>query len=248
MNDDVKRHFDVMASAGEWQDRYGKKDDWESYNYLTRKEHVFKLFAGQEITSVLDIGCGSGDYMDLAPTFSCRYTGVDFSEKMIGAAKEKAARQGVENVDFRMGDASGLAFDDASFDAVMGIGLIEYLEDPVPMLKEIHRVLKPGGKLIMQAYQFTWYDITQKVYFALLRRKPGGVLHRRYSRKTLNRLLAENGFEAEDYRYCNFRFMPVTFEWRLPKLYVGSSEFISKYFPRSFSWFAANYIGRYHTR
>jgi len=121
-------------------------------------------------------------------------------------------------------------------------------------LKETKRVIKPGGILIMQSYQYNFYDMTENIYIAIksaFRKKNGPsenrskILHRRYSKSVLDRLLEKYGFKKLDYIYNNFRLFPCVLEHRMPKAYIKTSEFLSRFLPRHFGFFAANYIAKY---
>jgi ubiquinone/menaquinone biosynthesis C-methylase UbiE len=79
-----------------------------------------------------------------------RVAGVDFSPTMVGMARRRSAaaiRAG--RADLRCADAAGLPFEDASFDKAYSIHSIYFWPRPVEALREIRRVLKPGGLLVM---------------------------------------------------------------------------------------------------
>lgn len=102
--------------------------------------------------SVLDVCCGTGDLaFELASRVSPggRVVGCDFSEPMLDLAREKAAQRGVESVRFEWADALQLPYDDAQFDAVtVGFGVRNFA-DRDQGLREMSRVLKPGGTLVV---------------------------------------------------------------------------------------------------
>lgn len=100
----------------------------------------------------LDVCCGTGDLaLELAGRVSPggRVIGCDFSEAMLDLAREKAARRGAAPVRFEWADALRLPYDDGRFDAVtVGFGL-RNLSDLDAGLREMHRVLRPGGRLVI---------------------------------------------------------------------------------------------------
>lgn len=102
---------------------------------------------------VLDIGCGPGHLplMLVAMLPEARIVGVDLSREMLKIAEEhRAASAHADRVEFVLGDAKGLEFADASFDAVCSNSILHHIPDPVPFLREAWRVLKPGGALLVR--------------------------------------------------------------------------------------------------
>jgi demethylmenaquinone methyltransferase / 2-methoxy-6-polyprenyl-1,4-benzoquinol methylase len=100
--------------------------------------------------SALDVCCGTGDLaLELASrvTSGGSVVGCDFSEPMLDLAREKAAARSVEGVRFEWADALGLPYDAGRFDAVtVGFG-VRNLADLDRGLREMARVLRPGGRL-----------------------------------------------------------------------------------------------------
>jgi SAM-dependent methyltransferase len=72
-------------------------------------------------------------------------TGVDISETEIKRARERAFKEGIKNVRFEIGDSCQLGLSDSSFDAVFSHNVLEHIAEPISALKEMRRVLKPGG-------------------------------------------------------------------------------------------------------
>jgi len=100
--------------------------------------------------AALDICCGTGDLaLELASRVAPagNVIGCDFSEPMLDLAREKAAQQGAAGVRFEWADALHLPYDDGRFDAVtVGFG-VRNLSDLDAGLREMRRVLRPGGRL-----------------------------------------------------------------------------------------------------
>lgn len=105
---------------------------------------------------VLDIGSGlGGPARTLAETFGCRVTGIDLTQTFCDAATTLSGWVGLaERVDFRQGDATGLPFDDAVFDAAITIHVAMNIAAKDRMYAEARRVLKPGGRFVV-------YDVLQ---------------------------------------------------------------------------------------
>ena len=96
---------------------------------------------------VLEIGVGTGKNM---PYYSegARVTAVDLSDGMLEQARERAARDGVK-VDLHEMDAQGLGFEEHSFDTAMATFVFCSVPDPVQGLRELNRVVKPGGRILL---------------------------------------------------------------------------------------------------
>jgi len=110
--------------------------------HLKAYDQAGKLAAGRD---VLDVGCNTG-YGTVRLVGSARsVTGVDVSPAAVDAAR---TREGAEGVDFRVIDGLGLPFPDDSFDLVTSFQVVEHVADPMPYLREITRVLRPGGQAV----------------------------------------------------------------------------------------------------
>jgi SAM-dependent methyltransferase len=100
---------------------------------------------------ILDLGCGTGVVaraLAARARFSGRVIGVEQSPAFVEAAKRLAAEEGVgERIEFRVGDAHALDVGDASVDAVIAHTAISHVTEPLGVLKQAARVLRPGGAL-----------------------------------------------------------------------------------------------------
>jgi|LakMenEpi03Aug12_release.lakeMendotaPanAssembly.Ray.scaffolds.fasta_scaffold288983_3 SAM-dependent methyltransferase len=100
---------------------------------------------------VLEVGCGTGATtraLARRTDFSGRAVGVDQSPHFVDAARRFARDEGVTaKVDFDVGDAHSLDFPDGSFDVVFAHTLISHVTDPAAVVREMVRVLRPGGTL-----------------------------------------------------------------------------------------------------
>ena len=105
---------------------------------------------------VLDVGCGlGGSARYLALQFGCRVTGLDLTPEYVQAAQMLTARLKLaERVDFRQGSALEMPFEDGAFDLVWSEHAQMNIADKPRLYREIHRVLKPGGR-------FAFHDILQ---------------------------------------------------------------------------------------
>ncbi|MEO3479201.1 class I SAM-dependent methyltransferase [Phaeobacter sp. CAU 1743] len=97
---------------------------------------------------ILDVGCGDGVLATRLAHSGARATGIDASADMIAAERRRAKAAGVE-IDLREGDAGDLPFPAGRFDCVVSVATLCFVDDPRPTIREMVRVLKPGGRLIL---------------------------------------------------------------------------------------------------
>jgi len=98
----------------------------------------------------LDLGSGAGTDSLIAAQMvgpTGRVTGVDMTPQMLAKARAGAAAMGSTNVEFHLGEAEALPFEDESFDVVISNGVIDLLPDKDTVFAQIHRVLVPGGRI-----------------------------------------------------------------------------------------------------
>jgi arsenite methyltransferase len=102
--------------------------------------------------AVLDIGCGAGVDSLVAARLvgeGGRVVGVDVTPAMVERAQANLARLGWPQVSFQLADAEALPFPDNDFDAVISNGVFNLTLNKARALQEAHRVLKPGGRLML---------------------------------------------------------------------------------------------------
>ena len=158
---------------------------FEKLNYLPRLVD----FGGFRGKALLEVGCGAGIDLVRFAKGGARVTGVDLSETAIELAKKNFAHAGVHG-DLDVMDGESLAFPDAHFDAVYAHGVLQYTENPVQMVREMFRVLKPGGQAIFMVYnRFSWLRLMSLVANVGLEHEDAPVL-RVYSIAEFKRLLS----------------------------------------------------------
>jgi ubiquinone/menaquinone biosynthesis C-methylase UbiE len=132
---------------------------WEA-QLAEPREALLQLASLRSGEHVLDVACGTGLVtLEAARAVgrSGQVLGVDLSERMTDVARQRATEQRVSNVSFMRMDAQKLALPDASFDvALCALGLM-YVPDPEQALRDMRRVLRPGGRLVLAV----WGDRSQ---------------------------------------------------------------------------------------
>jgi len=98
---------------------------------------------------VLDVACGPGIVACAAAAQAGHVTGIDLTPAMIEQAKARQAREGLTNIDWHIGDATGLPFADGSFDAALTRYSFHHMPQPLTALREMQRVTVPGGRIVV---------------------------------------------------------------------------------------------------
>lgn len=127
---------------------------------------------------VLEIGCGLGTDGARFARAGALYTGVDLTEAAVSLARKRFELEGLPGR-FRVADAEGLEFPTGSFDLVYSHGVLHHTPDPAAAVREVYRVLAPGGRAVVMLYHRDSYNyrvnirMLRRVGARLLRTEPG---------------------------------------------------------------------------
>jgi phosphatidylethanolamine/phosphatidyl-N-methylethanolamine N-methyltransferase len=97
---------------------------------------------------VLEVGVGTGLSLPLYPA-DCHVVGIDITEAMLDRARTRLEGLGRRNVRLERMDARDIRFPDASFDKVLAPYVISVVPDPAPVMAEVMRVCRPGGRVLI---------------------------------------------------------------------------------------------------
>lgn len=130
---------------------------WEKGDFTriaaTMRESGTALVAQLGITpgmKVLDLGCGDGTTAIPEAKLGADVLGVDIASNLVAAGNRRVQEEGLTNIKFQEGDATGLqGLDDASFDLVVSIFGAMFAPRPFDVASEMVRVTKPGGRIVM---------------------------------------------------------------------------------------------------
>jgi ubiquinone/menaquinone biosynthesis C-methylase UbiE len=219
------------AESVYWRDRYGR-DDVDSIVHQYRQLLALRWIDDLELalgSRVLEVGCGTGAAAVALARMGFEVEATDIVSSMLDLAREESIAAGVRpKTRFVRADAHALSFSDASFDLVIALGVLPWLHSPVAASREMVRVLRPGGYLVLNAgnrQRLTWLlDPRHSPWAAPLRRakarrrrKPALApdqprLPNVYRPRELDRLVADLGLERV--RGATFGFGPFTFRGR----------------------------------
>ena len=110
--------------------------------------------------TVVDVGTGTGFMAAGLAPFARQVVGVDFSDAMLAVARENMVKLGLTNVEFHLDTLQQLPLDDAFADVVVANMALHHAPDPVAALREMTRVCKPGGRVVITDavhHTFEWF-------------------------------------------------------------------------------------------
>lgn len=161
----------------------------EQHRYLT-EWHIPEAadFQGARGMKVLEIGCGLGTDGAQFARAGADYTGVDLTEAAIELAERRFELFDLKGR-FETADAENLQFADASFDIVYSHGVLHHTPDTERAVREIHRVLRPGGRAVVMLYHRDSYNY--RVNISLLRRAGAHLLRTEAGLRIAHKLTGE---------------------------------------------------------
>jgi demethylmenaquinone methyltransferase/2-methoxy-6-polyprenyl-1,4-benzoquinol methylase len=145
--DEARTALDLFAPIAETYDRYarlfsfGQDARWRAFlvgRIAPRPEHT-----------ILDVACGTGAVaLELVRRAGCSVVGVDQSAEMLGEGRRRIRRAGKDDrITLLEARAEALPFPDSSFDGLTFTYLLRYVDDPASTLRELARVVRPGGRI-----------------------------------------------------------------------------------------------------
>jgi SAM-dependent methyltransferase len=183
----------------ELQTHQAEDQHWWYRGRRTVLERVIDELRLPTRTRILDAGCGSGRNMvELARHGTV--TGIELSATSVELARERKVGEVVE------GSLLEMPFESGSFDFGASLDVIEHLQDDVGALRELRRVIAPGGTLLITvpAYGWLWSGHDEINHH-----------HRRYTRRSLEAAAEEAGWESVRTTYFNSLLLPVAIVLRV---------------------------------
>ena len=170
------------------------ESNYRKRDFQRRRRLIEAALAARDGDAVLDVGCGPGFYLEqLASTVGPRgrLAGIDSSEQMIELARRRCT--GIANVALDVASATSLPFEDVEFDAAISVQVLEFVNDVDVALSELHRVVRPGGRVIVWDVDWTaavWYSDRTDRSARVLRAWEGHLSHPALPRTLAKRLLS----------------------------------------------------------
>jgi ubiquinone/menaquinone biosynthesis C-methylase UbiE len=183
-------HIHDLAIAKHPVGSKGFFDDLEEYRFdkLRYLPHAVN-FNGYRGRRLLEIGCGVGTDLIRFAKGGAIVTAVDLAEQSIRLAEKNFALHGL-SADLYLMNGEELEFDDNSFDMVYAHGVLQYTTNAERMVREMHRVLKPGGEAIAMVYnRLSWLNVLSLVMKVELEHEDAPVL-KKYSIAEFKNLLS----------------------------------------------------------
>ena len=173
---------------------------WGHRDFYSNTARVLNLRRDDRL---LEIGFGSGYFIKDYASHVARIAGVDISEDMVslaGGVNKELVQSG--RAEFRLGDVSSLPYGDCEFSVVVGIETFFFWREPVESLREIHRVLEPGGRLVLEMA----YNKEDGLDHAEDIRKMSLAL---YSADEMTDMLRESGFSDVEFTFYKGFWLPL---------------------------------------
>lgn len=150
--------------------------------------------------SILDVGCGRGDFLALMAARGWVSTGLELDKRVLNQGRK------VKGLDLRFGGLEDVKFPETHFNAITFWHVFEHLRDPLWALKECNRILKPGGLLVVAVPNAGSLQarLSGRHWFHL--DPPYHMYH--YSLGNLGRLLEKSGFEVVSVKHLSLEFNP----------------------------------------
>ena len=175
----------VVSFPSDWYDPQAVRAETSDFWVQARAEKILRILRNNGIKVMWEVGAGDGNVAILLRKAGIAVIAIE----PLRNGAQSLANHGVMAY---LGTLEDLAFPDASIEVIGIFDVLEHLEQPQLVMSEVRRVLKPGGLLIttVPAHQFLFSDFDLSIgHF------------RRYSRKSLEKLLMENGFSSNKIQF-----------------------------------------------
>lgn len=136
----------VIEQFSNWARRFAELPIHSEADGMAR---ILAAAAVDPASRALDVACGPGIVACALATRAAHVAGVDLTPAMIEQGRLRQRAAGLENIEWRVGDATGLPFEDACFDVVVTRYSFHHIQQPALALAEMKRVCRPGGRIVV---------------------------------------------------------------------------------------------------
>jgi ubiquinone/menaquinone biosynthesis C-methylase UbiE len=160
MRYDWNEGLGVNEFSREFYEQIDKRFFGDAKEYLPWKERPFESLIPYEMLptmDVLEIGVGSGSHAALLAAKARTFTGIDLTDYGVRSTSAKMHCLGLKSTILRM-DAEDMSFKDNSFDFIWSWGVIHHSANTRHVIQEMHRVLRPGGRVITMVYHRNFWN------------------------------------------------------------------------------------------
>lgn len=226
------------------------------YAFRVRKKKVLELIS-KSGGKVLDVGCGSGIMVKDLVGLGYEFWGVDVTPNMIKECKKNFKNN--QSTHFSIGDATDLKFPDKSFDLVICMGVIDRIEKYKLAIKEMMRVIKKDGSLIIvfpniyspfAAWRaFVFYPIVDflKTFYCYILRRPKtsallAIFVKLHTERGAIGLIKKYSGKVTDIVYFNFNIVLSPFDEIFPRLTMLLTKIIENSCLKKLRWLGSGFI------
>lgn len=131
---------------------YFETDPFTRYLFKKRfylVEDYIKNLIGRHFKKALDVGCGIGFFLPILASLADKVTALDYTGDVLEYARFMVDKRNIKNVDFKQADVKSMPFEDKLFDLISCMSVLEHFQDLESPLRELKRVLAPGGFLVV---------------------------------------------------------------------------------------------------
>lgn len=200
----VKGGEGVVSNAVDFFDMVGQTD-WQ----MSVERTLVYWMGIHPSYDVLDVGCGTGHFVTLLAQRAGFVTGVDASQDMVERANRNLSEYGVSNAAVVQGRIQKLPFQSDRFDIVTCLNLLFMYEDPTPLMRELVRVCKPGGQVVLMEPSQVFNPWSAQTYCAqtklydferdsLLSFATAAARYRRVNSEVMDKAVQDTGIEQID--------------------------------------------------
>lgn len=200
------------------------KYPYEEYRNNQITENILSLIPEKDNLTILDVGCGTGENT-IKPVLnklkSPRITGIDFSDGMVKMAARK-----FPDCKIIVADVHKLPFNDENFDVVISREVFEHLMNPLQAMKEIKRVTKRNGCIIISTP--SWFGLAAPFYFAKNLFNKMEMIERWWTPFSLKNIIKSAGLKLEVMR----GIIPVLYNEYLPSFLISAVSRLDRFLVR----------------